>query len=171
VSGTNDKGGIGVFGKGSPAGSFEGDVIVTGDILLTNADCAEEFWLADCAAEPGTVMVLDDAARLRVATNEYDPRVAGIISGAGTYRPALTLDHQTYEAEQRCAIALMGKTFCKVDAGRAPINVGDLLTSSATPGHAMKARDPFRAFGAVIGKALQAVPSGRSLIPVLVALR
>jgi len=41
-----------------------------------------------------------------------------------------------------------------VDAERAPIAVGDLLTTSDTPGHAMKAVDPVRSFGSVIEEAL-----------------
>jgi hypothetical protein len=53
----------------------------------------------------------------------------------------------------------------------APIEVGDLLTTSPTPGHAMKATDPVRAFGAVIGKALRALGDGQGLIPILVALQ
>ena len=53
----------------------------------------------------------------------------------------------------------------------APIEVGDLLTTSATPGHAMKATDPLKAFGAVIGKALRPLDSGQGLIPVLIALQ
>jgi hypothetical protein len=35
----------------------------------------------------------------------------------------------------------------------------------------MKATDPARAFGAVIGKALGSLESGRGLIPILVALQ
>jgi hypothetical protein len=58
-----------------------------------------------------------------------------------------------------------------VDASDTPIDIGDLLTTSATPGHAMKASDPQRALGAVIGKALRPLTSGRKLIPVLVALQ
>src|SRR5271169_5467199 len=61
--------------------------------------------------------------------------------------------------------------YCKVDASYSPIEVGDMLTTSATPGCAMKACDPARAFGAVIGKALACVDSGTALIPVLVTLQ
>jgi hypothetical protein len=49
--------------------------------------------------------------------------------------------------------------------------VGDLLTTAPTPGHAMKADDPLKAFGAVIGKALRPLPDGQGLIPVLIALQ
>ena len=69
------------------------------------------------------------------------------------------------------SLALMGKVFCKVDASYGPIEVGDLLTTSDTPGHAMKAFDHRKAFGAVIGKALGPITSGQGLVPVLVALR
>jgi hypothetical protein len=66
----------------------------------------------------------------------------------------------------------MGKVYCKVDAQSGDISVGDLLTTSSTPGHAMKADDPLKAFGCVIGKALQSLPAGqKGLIPILVALQ
>jgi hypothetical protein len=68
-------------------------------------------------------------------------------------------------------VALSGTVYCQVDARQEPIRVGDLLTTSATPGHAMKASDPLQAFGAVIGKALQPLPAGTGLIPILVALQ
>jgi hypothetical protein len=66
---------------------------------------------------------------------------------------------------------LSGTAYCQVDARQEPIQVGDLLTTSATPGHAMKASDPLQAFGAVIGKALQPLPAGTGLIPILLALQ
>jgi hypothetical protein len=66
---------------------------------------------------------------------------------------------------------LFGKAYCKVDAAYAAIEVGDLLTSSDTAGHAMKAADPAKAFGAIVGKALGALPSGRGLIPILISLQ
>ena len=65
----------------------------------------------------------------------------------------------------------MGKVFCKVDAQFGAIAVGDLLTTSATPGHAMKTSDPLKAFGAVIGKALRPLADGKGLIPILIALQ
>jgi hypothetical protein len=53
----------------------------------------------------------------------------------------------------------------------APIEVGDLLTTSPTPGHAMKAIDPARSFGAVLGKALRSFDQGKGLVAALVSLR
>jgi hypothetical protein len=65
----------------------------------------------------------------------------------------------------------MGKVFCKIDAHCAPIQVGDLLTTSDVQGHAMKATEPGRAFGAVIGKALRSKRDGKGMIPILIALQ
>jgi hypothetical protein len=67
----------------------------------------------------------------------------------------------------RQPIALFGKVFCKVDAQFSAIAVGELLTTSPTPGHAMATNDSISALGAVIGKALRPFPSGQGLIPIL----
>jgi hypothetical protein len=96
--------------------------------------------------------------------------VAGVISGAGDYKPGIVLDKQGSQLNRK-PIALLGKVYCKVDASYAPIEVGDLLTTAPTPGHAMKAADPLKAFGAVIGKALRPLKAGCGLIPILIALQ
>jgi hypothetical protein len=153
------------------AGLFEGDVEVTGDIRLTNADCAEDFNIgADLAVEPGTVMSLGDEGALFPCQQAYDKRVAGVVSGAGDYKPGIVLDKRP-SAGLRQPIALLGKVYCKADASYGAIGIGDLLTTSPTPGHAMKADDPAQAFGSVIGKALRPLKEGRGLIPVLIALQ
>lgn len=52
---------IGALSGGHLAAFFEGDVEVTGDIRLTNADCAEDFDIAGAdLIEAGTVVVLGD---------------------------------------------------------------------------------------------------------------
>jgi hypothetical protein len=73
--------------------------------------------------------------------------------------------------DNRLPVALIGKVYCKVDAQYGAIRVGDLLTTSATPGHAMKAEDSVKAFGAVLGKALGGLFSGTGLVPILVCLQ
>ncbi len=152
-----------------------GNHTVDGDIQLTGADYAEDFDIADViGADPGTVMVLDDTGGVRMSNTAYDRRVAGVVSGAGGYKPAVILDRQRPEncqGMERRPLALMGKVYCKVDASNAPIAVGDLLTTSSTPGHAMKAVNPQAAFGAVIGKALRPLAGGLGLVPILVALQ
>jgi hypothetical protein len=177
--------GVGILGRGIPAGRFEGDVEVTGDIKLLNpmnADCAEDFDILEENVEPGTVMVLTDTGSLQSSHQAYDNKVVGIISGAGGYKPAFILNRYNQSEieslkddkkknKRRLPIALMGKVFCKVDATQYPIEVGDLLTTSSTRGFAMKAGDPMKAFGAIIGKALGSVKNGFGVIPVLVNLQ
>jgi hypothetical protein len=142
----------------------------SGDIMLSNADCAEEFDLADPDVEPGTLMVLAEDGRLVPSSRPYDTSVVGVVSGAGSYRPGLVLDRRDTGAA-RAPIALMGKVYCWVDAEAGPVGVGDLLTTAERPGHAMRVTETVRAIGAIFGKALAPLTSGCRLVPVLVTAR
>ena len=82
------------------AGFFVGNVTVQGaldvdHLIVRNADFAEEFGVvADAPCEPGMVMVLNDGLELAPCTSPYDKCVAGVISGAGTYKPGVLLDRR-----------------------------------------------------------------------------
>jgi hypothetical protein len=177
---TLDNGDVHVGAKNHPGDVFvydrDGNVAVhidggKGDVVLGNADCAEDFDVAAArTVEPGTVVVLDDEGAVGACAAAYDGRVAGVVSGAGAHRPALVLDRRP-SATPRQPIALMGKVYCKVDARFGAVRTGDLLTTSPTIGHAMKASDRSLAFGAVVGKALRALDEGCGLIPILVMLQ
>jgi hypothetical protein len=200
VSGTS-RTGIGIYGKGETlAGQFDGAVTVngvvsvndtlnaakdinaggninvTGDVILAGSDCAEEFLVSHGAAA-GSVMVIDNDGRLCESAVPYDKRVAGVVSGAGAFRPAVIMgrggggEEMGASDAKRMPIALSGRVYCKADATYGSIEVGDLLTTSPTRGSAMKAEEAERAFGAVIGKALANLESGTGLIPILVALQ
>jgi hypothetical protein len=185
--------GIGVYGasKSGNAGEFHGNVSitgnqsvsgnvtvggnvnVTGDVVLTvpGSDCGERFDVSGLeAAEAGTVMVIGEDGLLQPSDRAYDKRVAGVVSGAGTFRPAIVMGKRD-DDEGRTTLALIGKVYCKVDANAGAIGVGDLLTTSDTPGHAMGVADPVKAFGSVIGKSLGTLRSGLGLIPILIALQ
>ena len=173
--------GVGVFAQSSAkrnkgtntiAGFFDGDVVVSGDVQLQGADFAEHFDVAACveAIDPGTVMVIHDDGALYPCHYPYDKRVTGVVSGAGDNKPGIVLDKRP-SAFARLPIALVGKVYCMVDAQYGAIHVGDMLTTSPTPGHAMRADDPLKAFGAVIGKALQPLAAGQALVPILIALQ
>src|SRR5262245_46674208 len=121
VKGVNKGSGYGIYGetKGVLAGYFKGGVEVTrdlwvhGDVKLVGADCAEDFDLAGHAdVPPGSVMVIADEGTLAVSAIEYDKRVAGVVSGAGDYRPGVVLD-RTPSAGPRATLALLGKVFCR----------------------------------------------------------
>lgn len=157
---------------GRTAAIFKGNVIVTGDLSFPGADFAEDFTIKDeVFAEPGTVMALNCAGELVPCVDPYEKKVVGVVAGAGSHRTGIVMDKQEKSAVRRQPIALVGKVFCKVDARYGAIEVGDLLTSSATHGHAMKAIDPARAFGSVLGKALAPLSDGLGLIPMLISLQ
>jgi hypothetical protein len=165
--------GVSGHNPGGMAGYFEGNVVVTGDVCCVGADCAEQFSVADSSTIiPGLVMSISTDGSLEVCATPYDTRIAGVVSGAGDYRPGIVLDRNASVAtDDRKSIGLMGKAYCWADAQYGPIRTGDLLTSSATPGHAMKAADRERCLGALLGKALRPLESGCGLIPMLIALQ
>ena len=168
----NTDGRVGI-GTKTPRSKLDvnGSITVEDDIILAGADCAEDFEIGDDApSEPGTVMVINDDGRLCQSQKAYDRRVAGILSGAGSLRPGIVLGRKS-SSQGTQAIALTGTTYCRIDASIHPVAVGDLLTTSDRPGHAMSAQDPERSFGAVIGKALGNLTGGVGLVRVLVALQ
>ncbi|MGH9801664.1 MAG: hypothetical protein ACRD82_14970 [Blastocatellia bacterium] len=145
-----------------------------GTLRITGADLAEPFEVAGTdSINPGTVMAIDPArpGQLRVSTKAYDRRVAGVISGAGGINTGLTLKQPGTLADGTHPIALSGRVYCQVDASFGAIKPGDLLTTSNTPGHAMKVSNHARAQGAIIGKALTGLKQGKGLVLVLVTLQ
>ena len=58
---------------------------------------------------------------------------------------------------------------CNVDAAYGAVWPGDLLVTSPTPGHAMRADTPLP--GTTLGKALESLEEGVGTIKVLVMLR
>jgi hypothetical protein len=146
--------GIGTINPNSRS-AVAGDIELTGLLRSLHAACAEDFDIAEAhLIDPGTVLAEDGA--LRESYEPYDKRVAGAVSGAGDCKPGIILDKQG-SLPNRKPIALLGKVFCKVDATYAPVEVG----ASPTSGHAMKAIDPLKVFGALIGKAQRPLSEGR----------
>jgi len=179
VAGIHNSGGNGLYGQSSGnAGCFDGNVQVngnvnvTGDVMLAGADCAESFAVTtDQALQPGDVLVIGDDGRLQRSVSEYDHRVAGVVASAGDYKPGIVLDSHPRSTGERAVVSLIGKVYCFADAAYGPIVPGDLLTTSNTPGHAMRAVDGHRSIGSIIGKALGPLGQGSGLIPMLVTLK
>lgn len=158
---------------GGNAGLFDGNVTVTGDLILAGADVAEQFDTSPTSGAsitPGMVVVLDEAGRLTPSEDAYDSRVVGIVSGAGDRVPALVLDRAAETTARRLPLAVVGKAWCLADATDSPIVVGDVLTTSTRAGHAMHAQDRLASVGAIIGKALTPLPTGTGTVLVLVGL-
>jgi hypothetical protein len=147
---------------------------VSGDPIVElgeGLDYAEGFDLAAShEAEPGAVLVIDSETpgELAVSSRPYDRRVAGIVAGGQGLGSGVRLGTDQFD----CDVALAGRVYCNVDARTQAIEPGDLLTTSAIPGHAMKVTDYGRAQGAILGKAMEPMPRGqRGQILVLVTLQ
>jgi len=169
---------FGVYAKANNpngvAGFFDGKVSVAVAEIRGGGDLAEPFAIEkDSPLEPGTVMVIDTdhPGKLAVSRTAYDRKVAGIISGAGGIKTGMLMSQSGSIADGRYPVALTGRVYCWADASYAPIEPGDLLTTSDTPGHAMKVTDHAKAQGAIIGKAMTSLKEGKGLVLVLVTLQ
>jgi hypothetical protein len=152
--------------------STNGNLFVRVLTITGGADISEPFKMSQQNLPKGAVVVIDEEnpGHLKLSTQSYDTRVAGIISGAGGVNPGLSLSqHGVMEGDQH--IALTGRVFVQADTSNGPIRPGDLLTTSATPGYAMKVTDHSRAHGAIIGKAMTGLKEGKGLALVLVSLQ
>jgi hypothetical protein len=141
-------------------------------LQVHGADLAEKFPFTGEKPQPGMVVMIDadNPGTLEIAHGEYNTHVAGIVSGANGL-PAGTILGNLPNSEDHPAIALSGRVWVYADASNGPIKAGDKLTTSATPGHAMKATDRDRSDGSVIGKAMTELPEGRGMVLVLVNLK
>ncbi len=148
--------------------------------ITGGSDVAEPFNVhaacdkSNTAIQPGMVVAIDSKriGELRLADKAYDKAVAGIISGANGVNPGMVLAQEGSVADGKHPVALTGRVWCWCDADAAgPIVAGDLLTTSDVPGHAMRVADHDQAAGAIIGKAMSPLTSGRGLVLVLVSLQ
>lgn len=140
--------------------------------ITGGADVAEPFAVSSPTLPKGSVVVIDNdrPGQLKRSDQPYDQRVAGVVSGANGIQPGLTL-RQEGAIEGTENVALSGRVYVLADATNNPIRPGDLLTTSATPGHAMKATDFPRARGAILGKAMSSLNEGKGLVLALVSLQ
>jgi hypothetical protein len=138
---------------------------------VAGSDVAEHFEMAE-DAKPGLVVAIDAgrAGKLALARGAYNRRVAGVITGANNLPAGMVLP-DVARAQQSMPVALSGRVWVYCDARGNPIQPGDLLTTSNTPGHAMKVRNYAQAQGAIIGKAMTGLKTGRGLVLVLVTLQ
>jgi hypothetical protein len=151
----------------------ETGILTTKVLTITGgADIAEPFEMSHDEITKGSVVVIDEQnpGKLKRSARAYDTRVAGVVSGAGGVKPGLTLQ-QEHKLDGGQHVALTGRVYVQADATQASIQPGDLLTSSDTPGHAMKVMDHGRAQGAILGKAMTVLGEGKGLVLVLVSLQ
>ncbi|MDF0664874.1 MAG: hypothetical protein P0119_02235 [Nitrospira sp.] len=161
------------------------DVEAEGTIWARNGsqsgprDLAENYY-SDVTLDPGDVACLDRKEdRIVKSERANDDLIIGVISTL----PGFLLgaehgeDEKRHDGKRAYPVALSGRVPCNVTDENGPINRGDLLTSSSTIGHAMKATPrvvggvEIFAPGTIIGKALESLHSGTGVIEVFVTLR
>lgn len=165
-------GGVGI-GTNSPQAllDVDGEVRVNVIQIMGGSDIVEGFESVEENIEPGTVMIIDDLhpGLLKPSVVSYDRRVAGVVSGAGGIQPGIHLGQG--ELNGNVKVALAGRVYVRCSAVNGPILPGDALTTSDTPGHAMKATETERSHGTLIGKAMGGLSDGTGLVLVLVNLQ
>lgn len=150
--------------------------ITTQVIQITGgSDLSENFDIKPLHQElkAGMIVCIDpeQPGQLVTSTKAYDKTVAGIMSGAGGVRPGMLMGQQGSVADGKHPVALTGRVYCWVDADQGAIKPGDMITTSEVPGHGMKVQDQGRAQGAIIGKAMSSLETGKGLVLVLVSLQ
>lgn len=123
------------------------------------ADLAERY-TSDSNYEAGTVLVFGGDEEVTESTQRLDKRIAGIVSTDPAYLMNSALENSV-------AVGLMGRVPCKVVG---EINKGDMMVSSATPGHAEAwTEEGSPPAGSIIGKSLEnKTGTGEGVVEVVV---
>lgn len=121
----------------------------------SGADYAEYFASDDLSLSAGEVVSLNpETGRIARSSVASDPFLFGVISTNPSFignnftgaERAVPEEHPEYKL-----VALIGQVPVRVTDENGPVTVGDFLTSSSVPGHAMRAAGP----GLVLGQALE----------------
>ncbi len=147
---------------------FDGQVKITGDGKgQYPASIVEMFVVEETEyISPGDLLVVSDSGKsaLKRSSAPYSQSVVGIVAG----NPMLVINNSGDE-QKAYPVALAGRVMCKVDARKGPVNPGDLIVTSDTPGCGIRGKiDSFDKIGTVIGKALDRIDEGIGLIPVFI---
>jgi hypothetical protein len=113
---------------------------------VRGADLAEVYYAQDISVEEGDVVAMDGGiSQIRKSNRAYDSKVIGVVST----KPGLVMGEADGSGKP-IIVGLSGRVPVKVSTENGPIQPGDFLTASSTPGVAMKATGK----GQVIGQAL-----------------
>lgn len=181
----DDEGNVFAMGAFSPASRDVaeyfpvGELVSAGDVIIASRDVAGTFERSRMPGDRAVVGVVAASPGVTLGRS-----LEGIASADAALAEELDLARRSGDREAEAAlwteleerflsshapIALTGTVDVKVDAGYGGIRVGDLLTSSPTPGHAMRTDDPLP--GTVIGKALSPLRTGTGVVRMLVMIR
>jgi len=193
VSGSGSNGATGVRGYSDTGNSIEGwssggwfgnlrfrvqtngNVTADGAFTGGGADYAEML-AAEDGLEPGDLLAIGPTGDLVRAVGAHSTNVAGVYST----QPGFVAGGGDAEGNGligKVPLAVLGVVPAKASAENGAIVPGDLLTTSDTPGYAMRA-DPITVEGVsfypssvVVGKALEGLASGTGVIKILVTLQ
>lgn len=120
--------------------------------------------------EPGDVLVISKNSGSDVALSQtpYSTSVVGVFSTKPGY---VGRRFTGPKSKREVPMAMIGIVPVKVTAANGPIHRGDLLVTSSMPGYAMKGTDRGRMLGAVLGKALGNLNSGKGVIEAVITLQ
>lgn len=117
-------------------------------VVDNGADLAEIYSTSDESLQAGDLVSLDPLLSVGVkkSSEKYDRALFGVVS---TW-PGMVIGGSNGEGVKAIPVALSGRVPVKVNTENGDIKAGDLLTSSSTPGVAMKASKA----GSVIAQAM-----------------
>ncbi len=134
------------------------------------ANIVEYFEIDDVEyVSPGDLLVVSSQGKsmLSKARNPYSRGVIGVVSG----NPAFIINNSGKEVKVY-PVCLAGKALCRIDARKKPVNPGDLIMTSDTPGCGFAGKiDSFDKIGTVAGKALGMLDGSIDLVPIFIALQ
>jgi len=139
-----------VNGGVSGAGNIgaQGQTFNTVFALASSAQYADlaEIYVSDNNYSPGTVVIFGGDQEITISTTDHDSAVAGVISA----NPAYIMNNGI----EGLPVALQGRVPCQVQG---PINKGELVVTSNTPGIAQRLDQTKWRPGCVIGKSLETI--------------
>lgn len=167
---TLEQGDVVVLG-GGPTNLFAGDGIVP----ILEVDLTDQpFDMRVCgivADVQGELTSADEGSEDFTSTANGDEGAEALAARLFSADENETRDRTRIEPGQIGTFVTLGAfSYCKADAEYGAIEIGDLLTTSPTRGHAQKVPDEEQARGAILGKALAPLAKGKGKIPVLVTL-
>lgn len=190
---SNGNTGLGISLSANPAARLEvnGNILMTpgsgGTITFADGTVQKTAWNGTLSGgdyaesidvsgprqdyQPGDLLVIDTQhpGRFLKAATPYSTLIAGVYAT----KPGMTGHRQpvSFSNPEELPMAMMGIVPTKVCDENGPIQPGDLLVASSTPGYAMKGTDRDRLTGAVVGKALGGTHQNEEVIEVLITLQ
>lgn len=140
---------------------------IAADTASVRSGVVAQVFRGGAALSAGDVVAVDaaDAGRVAHPGGAADRGVVGVVCDAA----GLVLGGPLGSGS--VAVALYGVVSARAEAESAPIRPGDSLISSAVAGHARACGDLAADAGAILGKALEGLESGRGTIRVLLSAR